>query len=86
MAKRKVNSLISGSDKKLLIAFGDRVRDIRVKKKKTVYDLTGDDMPIKTRQHWQWIENGKKNINLTTVFKIARSLEVDADELLKGLK
>lgn len=80
MAQR--GSLISG-EKKLLKTFGNKVREIRERKKLSVYDLTGDDMPITNRQHWQMIENGKKNIQLVTVFKIAESLEVEPTELFK---
>jgi hypothetical protein len=76
------DSLTSG-EKKLLKLFGSNVRAIRERKKQSVYDLTGDDMPITNRQHWQMIENGKKNIQLVTVFKIAKSLEVDPAELFK---
>lgn len=78
----KLNSLTNG-EKKLLKAFGTRVREIRDRKKQSVYDLTGDDMPIANRQHWQMIENGKKNIQLVTVFKIAEALEIEPAELFK---
>ena len=78
-------SILSNSDKKLLKAFGSRVRQIREKKNQSVYDITGDDMPIKSRQHWQSIENGQKNINVTTVFKVAKSLGVHPEELIKGI-
>lgn len=74
---------LTSSEKKLLKLFGSNVRAIRERKKQTVYDLTGDDMPITNRQHWQMIENGKKNIQLVTVFKIAASLEVEPAELFK---
>lgn len=74
---------ITTGESKLLKTFGSKVRAIRERKKQSVYDLTGDDMPITNRQHWQMIENGKKNIQLTTVFKIAESLEVDPAELFK---
>ncbi|MGE3263114.1 MAG: helix-turn-helix domain-containing protein [Bacteriovoracia bacterium] len=80
MAER--DSLTSG-EKKLLKVFGTRVRAIREQQKKSVYDVTGDDMPIKTRQHWQMIEAGKKNIQLTTISKIAESLEISSGELFK---
>ena len=76
------DSLTSG-EKKLLKVFGGRVREIRERKKQSVYDLTGDDMPITNRQHWQMIENGKKNIQLVTVFKIAECLDVEPAELFK---
>lgn len=85
MAIKKGTVLISQADKRALRAFGNRVRELRDKKRQTVYDLTGDDMPIKSRQHWQGVESGKKNINLTTLFKIARSLEVKVKDLVEGL-
>lgn len=74
---------LSSAEKKLLKVFGSRVRKIREQMKKSVYDVTGDDMPIKTRQHWQMIENGNKNVQLTTISKIAESLETDPAELFK---
>ncbi len=74
-------TLLSHLDKKLLRAFGKAVSKIRIAKKLTVYDLTGDDMPIKSRQHWQRIELGKKNINLTTVYKVASSLGVSVERI-----
>lgn len=85
MAVKKGAALVSQADKKLLCAFGERVREVRERKKLTVYDLTGDDMPIRSRQHWQRIEAGQKNINLTTVFKVAKCLEVRPEDLVKGL-
>jgi transcriptional regulator with XRE-family HTH domain len=78
-------SLISQADKRILKLLGNRVREIREKKKLSVYDITGEDMSIKSRQHWQAIENGQKNVNITTAFKVARTLEVDAEELFRGL-
>lgn len=61
------------------------VRELREKKNLSVYDLTGDDMQSKSHQHWQAIGNGKKNVNIPTAFKIARSLEIGLDELLKDV-
>lgn len=77
--------MLADPEKKTLRIFGERVRKIRSAKKLTVYDVTGEDMPIKDRQHWQKIENGQKNITLITLVKIATSLEVDPSELLKDL-
>lgn len=85
LAKRKSPSLISQADKRTLKLVGNRIREIREKKKLSVYDVTGEDMAIKTRQHWQAIENGYKNVNLTTAFKVARTLEIGVDELLRGI-
>ena len=64
---------------------GSKIRQIRELKNQTVYDVTGDDLLIKSRQHWQSIENGKKNINVTTVFKIAKTLGVKPEDLIKDI-
>ncbi len=85
LALKRGTVLISQADKKILRKFGERIRQVRVKKKLTVYEVTGDDMPIRSRQHWQKIEIGQKNVNLTTAFKIAKSLEVGIEELLKDI-
>ena len=85
MAVKRGTALISQADRKILRAFGEKVREVRERKKLTVYDLTGDDMPIRSRQHWQRIEAGQKNINLTTVFKVAKCLEVRVEDLVRGL-
>lgn len=77
MAKKRKAS----SEAKDLKRFGNRVRELRIESGKTVYDLTGDDMPIRSRQHWQAIENGQKNVNLTTILKIARTLQTDPKSL-----
>ena len=74
---------LTNAEKKLLKTFGNKVREFRERKKRSVYDLTGDDMPIKNRQHWQMIESGKKNIQLTTIIKIAESLETEPSEFFK---
>lgn len=85
LAKKRGTILISQADRRILKQMGNRVREVREKKKLLVYDITGEDMPIKSRQHWQAIENGQKNVNITTAFKVARTLETGLDELLKGI-
>ncbi|MCJ8275197.1 MAG: helix-turn-helix transcriptional regulator [Bdellovibrionales bacterium] len=80
------NRMISKKDEKLLKKVGAKIQKLRNQKNLTVYELTGSDLPIKSRQHWQKIENGQKNINLTTLFKVAETLGVKAEELVKGIK
>ena len=81
MAKKKKNTSISKDDVKNILVVGQRIKEIREHMNLSVYDITGDDMPIKSRQHWQRIENGQKNINLTTIFKIAKTLDVKVAEI-----
>ena len=85
MAKNK-RAKLTKADMRLLKSFGERVRQLREQKKLSVYDVTGKDLAIKSRQHWQKIENGQKNINLTTVRKIAETLKVDIKELLSEMQ
>jgi transcriptional regulator with XRE-family HTH domain len=85
MGLKKGASLISRQDRKLLKALGNRIRDIRNKKELTVYDVTGEDLPIKSRQHWQKIEAGQLSLTFVTLNKIAQSLNVQVTELVKNL-
>lgn len=81
----KGTALLSSSDKKVLKTLGEKIREIREKKKLTVYDVTGEDLLIKSRQHWQKIEAGQLSLTFITFYKIAQSLEIQPTELLKGL-
>ena len=83
MGIEKGTKLISSKDRKLLKQFGLLVRQKREKMDLTTFDVTGEDLGIKNRQHWHDIEGGKKNINLTTFFKICRTLEIHPSVLLK---
>lgn len=85
MGLKKGTTLISAQDKKLLKALGDRIREIRNKKKLSVYDVTGEDLPIKSRQHWQKIEAGQLSLTFITLNKIAQSLDVPLNDLVKSL-
>lgn len=84
MGLKKGAALLSSNDKKHLKALGGKIREIREKKKLTVYDVTGEDMLIKSRQHWQKIEAGNLSLTFVTFLKIAQSLEVQPNEILKG--
>ena len=86
MALKKGTSLLSNADKKTLKALGARIREVREKRQLTVYDVTGEDLMIKSRQHWQKIEAGQLSLTFVTFYKIAHSLDVTPAELLKDLK
>ena len=87
MAKAtKKKTTQSAKDQKLLKALGKNIRENRKEDGRTYYDLVGEDLLIKNRQHWQKIESGQKNINITTFFKIAASLKIDPAELIEGIR
>jgi transcriptional regulator with XRE-family HTH domain len=76
--------LISSSDKKLLKTIGNKIREERLRQNLNVFDITGDDMPIRSRQHWQALEAGNKNFNITTLYKIASTLKIAPEKLIKS--
>ena len=82
MGAKKTKQL-SITDKKVLKTIGTRVKHLREQRKLSVFDITGDDMPIRSRQHWQRIEAGQKNFNVITLFKLAKTLDVKPEELLR---
>ena len=83
---KRLRASLTNQDKRRLKSLGQGIRSVRERMKLSVYDVTGDDMPIKSRQHWQKIENGVKNINLTTLFKIAETLKVKIEVLFKEME
>lgn len=82
MALKKGTKLITTADKKALKKLGEHISELRTKKKLTIYEVTGDDMPIKSRQHWQKIEAGQLSLTFVTFLKIAETLKVDPQDLL----
>lgn len=86
MAKKTAKATLAKAERAVLVSVGEKVASIRKKKGLSVYDVTGEDLPITSRQHWQRIEGGKKSITLITLFKIAKTLGVSADSLLDDLR
>lgn len=63
-----------------LIAFGERIREIRKSKglsQEALADLAGVD-----RSYMGHIERGEKNITLTKIYQIAGALNVPASKLI----
>jgi transcriptional regulator with XRE-family HTH domain len=82
LALKKGTKLITAADRKALKKLGERINELRTKKKLTIYEVTGDDLPIKSRQHWQKIEAGQLSLTFVTFLKIAETLKVDPQDLL----
>lgn len=67
------------SKKKILIAFGDRVRELRKEK-----GLSQEELADKAGLHRTYIgmiERGEKNITLTNIEKTANALDIDIKKL-----
>lgn len=66
--------------KKILLAFGEKVRELRKLK-----GLTQEELSYKAELHRTYIgmiERAEKNITLTNIEKIAKALDVHPSELL----
>jgi transcriptional regulator with XRE-family HTH domain len=72
--------MIKKEDKKVLKAFGKKLKSIREAKDLSVRDVSYncaiDNSKISK------IENGQINITLTTILDLAKGLEIDPKELL----
>lgn len=67
------------SRKKILIAFGDRVRQLRKEK-----GLSQEELSYKADLHRTYIgmiERAEKNITLSNIEKISKALDVDIKKL-----
>ena len=67
------------SKRKILIAFGDRVRELRKEK-----GISQEELSYKADLHRTYIgmiERAEKNITLTNIEKIAKALDVDIKKL-----
>ncbi len=63
--------------------FGSRVRDLRKKR-----GWTQEQLAEAASRHWTYIggiERGERNITLQVVADLARALDVDIEELFRGL-
>jgi len=69
------------SKKKILIEFGEKVRELRKEK-----GISQEELSYKTDLHRTYIgmiERAEKNITLINIEKIAKALEVEISKLLK---
>jgi transcriptional regulator with XRE-family HTH domain len=69
------------SKKKILIEFGEKVRELRKEK-----GISQEELSYKADLHRTYIgmiERAEKNITLINIEKIAKALEVEISELLK---
>lgn len=72
------------SKKKILIAFGEKVRELRKEK-----GLSQEDLSFEADLHRTYIgmiERAEKNITLINIEKIAKALNVDIKELFDDKK
>ena len=76
-----ISKLAMSSKQKILINFGDRVREIRKKK-----GLSQEELAYKADLHRTYIgmiERAEKNITLINIEKIANALEIEIADLIK---
>lgn len=76
--------LLPRSAAELRRVFGDRVRDLRRRKGMTQTTLAA--AAEMDRADVSNLERGKQNPRLETIIRLARALDVDPPELLRGLR
>lgn len=67
-----------------LQAFGDRIR-----KRRHALNLSQEALADRADLHWTFVgqvERGRRNLSLHNLLKLARALEIDAGQLVKGLE
>ena len=72
---------ISNKRKELQLALAEIVRDLRLKKNKSI-SLSSDEIGI-TKSIWADLEKGKKDPQLSTIWRIAEGLEISPNKLFK---
>jgi transcriptional regulator with XRE-family HTH domain len=73
--------LVSQQERKELQKLGKRIKAERLDRGWTLHDT--EDYGFTNWSHWQYIENGKKNITFTTLLRVANTLDISVSELLK---
>ncbi len=78
------HSILNMSKKKILVQFGEKVRELRKEK-----GLSQEELSYKSDLHRTYIgmiERAEKNITLANIEKIAKGLNVDLKELFNSTK
>lgn len=68
----------------ILILFGNRIRQLRIKKKLTQEALANE--AGLDRSYMGGVERGERNVSLNNIEKIAKALGVEPSELLRTLR
>ncbi|MGV6862603.1 MAG: helix-turn-helix domain-containing protein [Putridiphycobacter sp.] len=68
---------VMGKDQEILLKFSKRIKELRLAKGVTQQDAYND-----TGIHFGRIEQGKRDVSLTTLVKIAEYFEVEVGDIL----
>jgi transcriptional regulator with XRE-family HTH domain len=69
------------NQQKFFLAFGKRVRELRIQHGRSQEDMTSFGF---SARHWQQIEGGRP-ITVTTLLRICEALQIPAERLIQGL-
>ena len=70
-------------NKDLLLKFGNRVKEIRIRKRFSQEELA--DIAGVHRTYIGMIERGEKNITIENIKKVADALDIEMNKLLEGV-
>jgi len=80
---KKGTVLVSPRERRYLEKLGKRIKVERLKREWTLHQT--EEHGFTSWSHWQYIENGKKNINFTTLLRVSKTLKISLSDLLEGL-
>jgi transcriptional regulator with XRE-family HTH domain len=69
------------NQQKFFLAFGKRVRELRIQHGRSQEDMTSFGF---SARHWQQIEGGRP-ITVTTLLRICEAFQIPAERLIQGL-
>ena len=75
---------LSRKEKARLNGFGSKIRAIRLQKGLTLEQVEERGFP--SWKHLQAIETGRKNLTITSFFRLTDALDVEPADLIRGIK
>ena len=80
----KESKLLSKKEADRVVKLGKTIRRLREEKELTLEDM--EELGYPSWRHFLAVELGKKNITITTLFRIAEVLGVTPEKLISDLK
>ena len=78
-----IQNIIKRSEWQAIKKIGTNIKELRTKKNWTLESV--EERGYRSWKHWQSIEAGQRNINMTTLLRIAKVLKVKPERLLSNL-
>ncbi len=78
-----IQNTVKRSEWQSIQKIGSNIKKLREKRNWTLESV--EDRGYRSWKHWQAIEAGKRNVNVTTILRIAKVLKVKPEQLFSKL-